>query len=210
MSYQKSNELFPKDEAGQPLHENFDIVDTWREMEKLVDAGLTKSIGISNFNIKQIDRIYENARIKPAVHQIEVHPYLLNKKVIEHCRSKNIAITAYSPLFSPGRPWATSEDRNLMAEPKLQEISKKYNKTCAQILIRYQIDIGNSVIPKSVSKERIESNFNVFDFKLTDEDIKDIESFGYTERICAMSQDKHHPEFPFTEDSTNDRTFVLH
>lgn len=201
INYQKSEELFPKDAAGNSLHANFDLTETWKAMEELVDAGLTKSIGISNFNPKQVDKILASARIPPVVNQIEVHPYLLNKKIIEHCRSKNIFITAYSPLFSPGRPWATAEDRSLMAEPKLQEISKKYNKSAAQVLIRYQIDIGNTVIPKSVTKERIETNFNVFDFKLTDEDIKAIESFGYTERVCIMTQDTHHPEYPFTDDA---------
>lgn len=103
MGYQKSTELFPKNEAGESLHSNFDILDTWRAMEELVDAGLTKSIGISNFNIKQVNYIYDNARIKPVANQIECHPYLINAKVREHCKTKNIVITAYSPLGSPGK-----------------------------------------------------------------------------------------------------------
>lgn len=102
IGYQKSTELFPKDENGKPLHSNFDLLDTWREMEKLVDDGLTKSIGISNFNIREVNYIYDNARIKPVTNQIEVHPYLLNTKLREHCKSKNIVVTAYSPLGSPG------------------------------------------------------------------------------------------------------------
>lgn len=102
IGYGKSTELFPKTESGERLSSNFDLIDTWRAMEKLVDDGLTKSIGISNFNIKQVSYIYDNARIKPAANQIEVHPYLLNTKLREHCKSKNIVITAYSPLGSPG------------------------------------------------------------------------------------------------------------
>lgn len=179
------------------LHANIDILDTYRAMEDLVDAGLTKSIGLSNFNIKQVDYIVSKARIQPVTNQFEVHPYLLNKELIAHCRSKNIAVTAYSPLGSPGRPWATPEDRFVLKEPKLLAIAEKHNKTPAQILIRYQIQIGNVVIPKSVTKARIINNFDVFSFKLTDEDIKDIEGFGYTERVCKMSQDKDHPDFPF-------------
>lgn len=179
------------------MHSAFDILDTYRAMEEMVDAGLTKSIGVSNFSIAQIDKIVTNARIQPVTNQFEVHPYMLNKELIAHCRSKNIVVTAYSPLGSPGRPWATSEDRVVLKEPKLLEIAAKHNKSPGQILIRYQIQIGNAVIPKSVTKERIVSNFNVFDFKLTDEDIKAIESFGYTERICAMTQDKAHPDYPF-------------
>lgn len=197
IAYEKSTELFPKNEAGQIRHSNVDLMDTWRAMEDLVDAGLTKSIGISNFNIEQVDYICDNARIKPATNQFEVHPYLLNKELIAHCRSKGLVVTAYSPLGSPGRPWATPEDRFVLKEPKLLAIAEKHNKSPGQILIRYQIQIGNVVIPKSVTKERIISNFDVFNFKLTEEDISEIEGFGYTERVCKMSQDTDHPKFPF-------------
>lgn len=200
VGYQKTGELFPKAASGEALHSNFDLKATWKAMEELVDAGLTKSIGISNFNIKQVDYILENARIKPVTNQIEVHPYLVNKKLIEHCRNKNVSITAYSPLGSPGRPWATADDRVLMKEPKLLALAEKYKKSPAQILIRYQIEIGNCVIPKSVTKERIVGNFNVFDFKLTTEDVKDIESFDYVERICKISQDTEHLEYPFKDE----------
>jgi len=194
------NELFPKDSKGNGLYEHFDLKDTWRAMEELVDAGLTKSIGISNFNVRQVDYVVANARIQPVMNQIEVHPYLMNKELIAHCRSKNIAVTAYSPLGSPGRPWATPDDRILLKEAKLQAIAQKYNKSPGQICIRYQIEIGNVVIPKSVTKDRIISNFDVFDFKLSADDIKEIESFGYTERMChgPMDTDEEcHEEYPF-------------
>lgn len=197
IGYAPSKDLFPKNEAGEMLHSNFDLKDTWKAMEELVDAGLTKSIGISNFNIKQVDYIVANARIQPVTNQFEVHPYLLNKELIQHCRSKNIAVTSYSPLGSPGRPWATADDRFVLKEPKLLEIAENHKKSPAQILIRYQIQIGNVVIPKSVTKERIITNLDVFDFTLTDQDIKNIEGFNYVERVCKMSQDTKHPEFPF-------------
>lgn len=200
INYPKSAELFPKGADGKPLHSNIDILETYKAMETLVDAGLTKSIGISNFNIQQVDKIVANARIIPAVNQIEVHPYLLNKELISHCKSKNIVVTAYSPLGSPGRPWATPEDRVVLKEPKLLAIAEKFNKSPAQILIRYQIEIGNVVIPKSVTKSRIINNFDVFNFKLSAEDIAAIESFDYHERICKMSQDKDHVDYPFKGD----------
>lgn len=200
IGYQKSDKLFPTDADGKPLHTNFDLLDVWREMEKLVDAGLTKSIGVSNFNIEQVDKIVANARIQPVTNQIEVHPYLLNKDLIKHCREKNLQVTAYSPLGSPGRPWATVDDRVVLKEPKLVEIAEKYKKSPGQVLIRYQIEIGNIPIPKSVTKQRIIDNFNVFDFKLTADEIKAIESFNYTERICKLSQDVDHPDYPFKND----------
>jgi aldehyde reductase len=197
IGYPVSKELFPKNEAGEPLHTNFDLKDTWRAMEDMVNAGLTKSIGISNFNIEQVDYIVANAKIQPVTNQFEVHPYLLNKDLIKHCRSKNIVVTAYSPLGSPGRPWATAEDRFALKEPKLIAIAEKYKKSPGQVLVRYQVQIGNVVIPKSVTKDRIISNFSVFDFELSEQDIKDIEGFGFVDRVCKMTQDKHHPQYPF-------------
>jgi len=198
--YKMTKDLVPRNENGEIIHSNFDLKDTWKAMEELVDAGLTKAIGVSNFNMKQVDYVYANARIKPVVNQIELHPYLLCKELVKHCQSKKIVITAYCPLGSPGRPWATPDDRVLMKEPKLLAIAKKYNKTPAQILIRYQIDIGHVVIPKSVTKDRIISNLNVFNFKLTAEDIKEIESFGYVERICKMVGDEGAEEYPFKDE----------
>ncbi|KAL7014036.1 hypothetical protein ACKWTF_015707 [Chironomus riparius] len=90
--------LFPKNEKEEWIFSDVDIVDTWKGMEELVDAGLVKSIGLSNFNSKQIERVMATARIQPAMLQIECHPYLNQKRLIEFCRSKNIAVTAYSPL----------------------------------------------------------------------------------------------------------------
>ena len=102
MGYAKEDESFKNNGTEEHFHTNFDLLETYRAMEELVDAGLTKSIGVSNFNIKQIDYITKNARIQPVTNQIECHPYLLNKNLREHCKSKNIVITAYSPLSSPG------------------------------------------------------------------------------------------------------------
>lgn len=102
IGYVNNGDLFPKNEVGEPLHTNFDLLNTWNAMEELVDEGLVKSIGISNFNIRQVDYIFNNARIKPVVNQIECHPYFLNEKLREHCKSKGIQTVAYAPLGSPG------------------------------------------------------------------------------------------------------------
>ncbi|KAG5683452.1 hypothetical protein PVAND_012731 [Polypedilum vanderplanki] len=198
--YQKSNELCPTNEAGEILYGNTDILDTYRAMEELVDAGLTKSIGISNFNIKQVEHITKNARIQPVTNQVECHPYLLNKKLSDFCKSKNIVITAYAPLGSPARPWATPDDRILLKEPKLLEIAEKHKKTPAQVLIRFQIQLGHVAIPKSVTKDRIISNFDVFNFTLSDSDMNDLQSFGHVERVFTISRDKDHPNYPFNDE----------
>ncbi|XP_070509067.1 aldo-keto reductase 1B-like [Chironomus tepperi] len=192
--------LFPKNEKEEWIFSDVDYVDTWKGFEELVDAGLVKSIGLSNFNSKQIERIISSARIQPAMLQIECHPYLNQKRLIDFCRSKNIAVTAYSPLGSNDRPWAKPEDPQLMDQPKIVRIAEKYGKTPAQILIRYQAQRNVAVIPKSVTKSRIISNFDVFNFELSAEDIEAIDSIDCNGRLCALGWVNHHPHYPFAEE----------
>lgn len=129
----------------------------------------------------------EVAKIKPVMLQIESHPYLTQSKLIDFCRKNNIAVTAYSPLGSNDRPWAKPDDPQLMDDSRIVKLSQKYEKTPAQILIRYQIQRGVVVIPKSVTKSRIISNFDVFNFELTDEDVKAIDSIDCNGRLCSLS-----------------------
>uniref|UniRef100_A0A336L7T8 CSON005660 protein n=1 Tax=Culicoides sonorensis TaxID=179676 RepID=A0A336L7T8_CULSO len=171
MAYKEDGALFPEDANGKVIYSDVDYLDTWKEMEKCVEAGLTKSIGVSNFNSKQLERLLAACKIKPVTNQVECHPYLPQNKLAAHHKTLGVVLTAYSPLGSPDRPWAKADDPKLMDTPKLVEMAKKYNKEVAQVLIRYQIEKGNIVIPKSVTKSRIISNANVFDFQLSKEDI---------------------------------------
>ncbi|XP_034480667.1 aldo-keto reductase family 1 member B1 isoform X2 [Drosophila innubila] len=201
MGFKEGCDLFPADKDGKTLYSPVDYVDTWKEMEKLVEAGLVKSIGVSNFNKKQIERILAVAKIPPATNQIECHPYLTQKKLSEFCKSKNIAITAYSPLGSPNRPWAKAGDPVILEEEAIKKIAKNKKKTPGQILIRYQIQRANIVIPKSVTKERIESNFKVFDFELTAEEIKTIEGFECNGRLVPLVKEAgKHKYYPFHDE----------
>ncbi|CAG9789872.1 unnamed protein product [Diatraea saccharalis] len=196
LAYKEEGDLFPSDENNKIIFSDVDYVDTWKAMEPLVNEGLVKSIGISNFNSKQVERLLQHATVKPVTNQVECHPYLNQNKLKAFCEARGIVITAYSPLGSPDRPWAKPSDPQLLEDPKLKEIADRLNKTVAQVLIRYQIDRNNIVIPKSVNKARIASNFDVLNFNLSPEDIKLIDSFDCNGRLVPMTASfghKHHP-----------------
>jgi len=197
IGYKEGEDLFPVTPDGIPALSDVDYLDTWKAMEGVLSKGLTKNIGVSNFNSEQITRILENATVKPVTNQIECHPYLTQQKLSDFCKERDILITAYSPLGSPQRPWGNPGDPKLLEDKKLIELGKKYNKTPAQILIRYQVDRGHIVIPKSASKSRLVQNMGIFDFKLSPEDMTYINTFNCNERICSFVWSKDSPYYPF-------------
>ncbi|XP_051170315.1 aldo-keto reductase family 1 member B1-like [Leptopilina boulardi] len=186
------------DEKGNSLEDNVDFIETWKGMEQCFKLGLTKSIGLSNFNSQQIDRILSIAKIKPVINQIECHPNLNQKKLINFCKERDIAITAYSPLGSPKRLWAKPDDSQVAIDhPIIAKIGEKYKKSPAQVVLRYLIEIGTIPVPKSSSKMRIEENIKVFDFKLTSEEIKEIDKLDSGLRVCPALEMKNHKDYPF-------------
>lgn len=163
-------------------------------MEKLVEAGLVKSIGVSNFNIEQLKRLLNEVKIKPFHNQIECNPGLIQEDLIEYCKSQGIIVTAYCPL---GRPEPANQTPVYLFDGKLAEMGKKYNKSAAQVVLRYLLDVGVVPLPKSVTNKRIEENFNVFDFKLSAEDAKLIEAYNVGERVIPMDHAKSSKYYPF-------------
>lgn len=188
MAYKDGEELYPKDENNKVIFSNVDFVDTWRAMEDLVDAGLCLSIGLSNFNIVQIQRILNMARIPPCNLQIECHPYLNQQKLMDFCREHKIVITAYSSLGSPSSPYSKPGEYPILENPKILPLAKKYNKTTAQILLRYQLERGNVVIPRSANKDHMLENCNVLDFKLSAEDMKILNGLDFGGRFMIMTE----------------------
>ncbi|XP_071403451.1 aldo-keto reductase family 1 member B1 isoform X1 [Centroberyx affinis] len=194
------DELFPKKD-GEMLTSDVDYVDVWRGMEALQASGKVKSIGVSNFSILQLERLLALCKVPPAVNQVELHPYLVQTELIEFCKSKNIALTAYSPFGSPARPpellRGDTDPYKLLEDPVIGDIAKKHRRSPAQVLLRYHVQQGISVIPKSDRPHHILENTKIFDFRLTEEDMSALRGLDRGWKACVLDQIKSHPYYPF-------------
>ena len=186
----------PVDANGIPIFSDVDYVDTWKAMESLVDLGLAKSIGVSNFNSLQLKRVIDVARIKPVTNQVECGPTINQEKLRHFCKEHGIILTAYTPL---GRMKKVSEEGPQAAvdDPRVKAVAQKYSKTTAQVVLRFLTQLGVAPIPKSSNKERIVENISLFDFELTEEEMKLLESFNKNQRHIPFLLAVTHPHFPF-------------
>lgn len=169
VAFKSGDGKYPMDKNGKLILGNTSILETWKAMESLVEKGLVKSIGVSNFTCPMVVDLLTSAKIIPAINQIELHPYNSQQDLVSFCKQKGINLTAYSPLGAPGQ--ATEDCPNLLEDQVIVDISEKYSKSPAQVLIRWAIQRGVVVIPKSVTPERIMANSEVFNFELSGEDM---------------------------------------
>ncbi|KAL3289110.1 hypothetical protein HHI36_003551 [Cryptolaemus montrouzieri] len=193
---------FPTNEDGDILTEDTDHVAVWKKMEEQVHFGKARAIGLSNFSKEQISRILENAEIKPATSQIESHLYFQNNELVHFCKEKGISVVAYSPLGSPGTSQKQKQMAELMSDEVIVDIAKKYSKSPAQIMLRFLIQRGFGVIPKSVNPSRIKENIDIFNFELDENDIAKLKQLNKGD-VAKVNDRKElkglstHPEYPF-------------
>lgn len=224
VAFKPGDDMFPSDENGKLVTADIDYVDvsiierqyficiadsfkTYRAMEDLVKSGKTKAIGISNFSQKEVERLLANSTIVPAIHQMELHPWLQQKGFMKFHQQKGIHVTQFSPFGNQNEIYGSREKYGqLVNDNSLIEIGKKYGKTSTQVAlgknlptlprfvvfnqfsIVWGIAHGRSVIPKSKSPERIIQNFDI-DFELDPADIKTIDSIDKKVRFNDASKD---------------------
>ncbi|MCS3870664.1 aldehyde reductase [Chryseobacterium ginsenosidimutans] len=154
-AFQPGEEQDPRDENGNVIYDNeVTLYDTWKAMERLVDLGKCRAIGLSDVNLQQLTEIYESARIKPAVVQVESHPYLPETELLEFCKEKGIIFLAFAPLGHGIRP-------GLLENPVITAIASRLQKTPAQILLSWAIQRGTALLTTPKTEERARENFNI-------------------------------------------------
>lgn len=147
--------------------------ESWRAMKTLLEQGKCRAIGVSNFTIHHLEDLLKGHELVPAVNQVEFHPFLYQKELLEYCQRKGIHVEAYSPLARGER----------MKHPRIIALATKYLKTPAQIMIRWGLQHGLVVIPKSTREERIRENSQVFDFEISSEDMRSMDSLNEDLRL---------------------------
>src|SRR5699024_5265368 len=142
-------------------------IETYKALETLYEQKKVRAIGVCNFDIDHLDNLLAKCEVIPVVNQIECHPYFQQKEMKQYCTQHNIYVESWSPLY---------RGEEVFSEAIIQDIAKRHHKTAAQIILRWHIQEGSIVIPKSVTPKRITENFDIFDFQLSDADMEMISS----------------------------------
>lgn len=175
----------PKDSQPRMVPDAVPIRETWQAMEELVDAGLVRSIGISNFGVSLIRDLLSQCRIRPNVLQVESHPYLVQQKLIRFCHEASIAVTAFSPLGAPSYIpiGMASESDSVLNDPIVRKIASSHGRSAAQIVLRWGVQRGTAVIPKSSKLERLRENLDLAGFELAQPEMESINALNKNQRF---------------------------
>ncbi|KAH8693256.1 putative aldehyde reductase [Talaromyces proteolyticus] len=188
VAWKRGNDSFPE-ENGKMVVVDIDYVDTYKAMEKLLQTGKVKAIGISNFSKSEMERLLKNTSVLPAVHQMELHPWLQQKDFTQWHKDKGIHVSQYSPFGNQNETYSGPQHLGkLIDSPVINEIGKKYGKTGAQVALAWGITQGHSVLPKSKTPHRIKANLEG-DFKLNADDMKTIEKMDKKLRFNDSSEE---------------------
>ncbi|KAH7140959.1 NADP-dependent oxidoreductase domain-containing protein [Dactylonectria macrodidyma] len=194
-TFARGDDRFPRDRNGKMILGETTFVDTWKAMEKLVDTGKVKAIGVSNFSKGELERLINECSVVPAVHQMEVHPYLQQRSFNEWLQSQGIHVVQFSPLgnmndFYRSTGWSkeVSHMMRVIDQPLLKDLGLKYGKSAVQIVLSWGVNSGRSVIPKSTIGWQIAENVEA-DFEMALEDIKAIEKLDIGARFNDPSLD---------------------
>lgn len=169
VAFEHGDDLEPLDKNGLAKFSFVPLQQTWRAMEALVQKGLVKSIGVSNYTAPMLIDLLSYAAIKPVMNQIELHPYHAQSALVAFCNAQGVAVTAYSPLGSASTGGVITKD------PIINEIAVRHGKTPAQIALRWAVQRGTVAIPKTARIERLAENFAIFDFELSADDMTAIQ-----------------------------------
>ncbi|XP_020010613.2 aldo-keto reductase family 1 member C13-like [Castor canadensis] len=194
---------FPTDENGKSMLDTVDFCATWEAMEKCKDAGLAKSIGVSNFNHRQLEMILNKPglKYKPVCNQVECHLYLNQSKLLDFCQSKDIVLVAYGALGTQ-RPkrWVDPSSPVLLNDPILCAMAKKHSRSSALIALRYLLQRGIVPLAQSYKEKEIRENIQVFDFHLSSEDMKVLDGLNKNFRYVPAEFLAGHPNYPFSDE----------
>lgn len=175
MAFQEGEDFYPKDENNKIIFSDINFVQTWKAMEKLVHNRLVVTLGLAHFNIRQINLVLEKARIKPAILHTECHPYMNQQILIDYCAANDIMLVANYCFGRPSTIHSVFNKKPLFRHPKIVDISKQYDCTPAQVLIKYQLQRGNIVVATAVKKNHMRENLSSIDFYLSSQDIAEID-----------------------------------
>jgi D-xylose reductase len=174
-------------QAARPAMKSIDVpyVETWRAMEALQRDGLVKRIGVCNLTIAQLRDLLAQCSIRPAVHQMEMHPYLVQPRQLRYCAAENIAVTAFSPFGAPSYiPLGMAgAGENVLEDPALTAIARRHCRTAAQVALRWGVQRGTAVIPKTAQPARLAENLKLFDFSLSTDEMAVIDGLDRRRRF---------------------------